>query len=378
MGLLSIFGFGECDAQQPQYWGENPYNLANVDFGINAVKFYSKAIDENAAKDFDFDKYRYYSKTENECRNTEDDKKMVILDFSSSCTDYSEVLANFDGFEFPYTGMLADKKGKMIGIIASGRLDKVSEVDSLLFTLAKRYGSTCYYSEGSFAGKNYGWHANDKTIQLYVREPDPDHIDAVIYYEVDEKGNRKIVAGGSQPHTWYEIRLIVTQTKYDPFISCISMGEWTAFRLFDQKNATLEIDTEEGVYDTGILFTEEDLVPSRELGCMTIPDGCLPRFTDSVFSRTPDFRLAIRHWMSYHAYDGLQERPEGSVSVSFIIGKDGEVKKIEAGEDEWSVSPELKKAAINAVRHLPRFAPATQNGTPVSFRMTVPLQFRNM
>ena len=43
MGLTSISSLGSCGhAQQPQYLGESPYNLADVDFNTDVVKFYSK------------------------------------------------------------------------------------------------------------------------------------------------------------------------------------------------------------------------------------------------------------------------------------------------------------------------------------------------
>lgn len=57
MGLTSISSLGSCGhAQQPQYLGESPYNLANVDFNTDVIKFYSKVPTDG------------YFKEENICR----------------------------------------------------------------------------------------------------------------------------------------------------------------------------------------------------------------------------------------------------------------------------------------------------------------------
>lgn len=43
MGLTSISSLGSCGhAQQPQYLGESPYNLANVDFNTDVINVSSK------------------------------------------------------------------------------------------------------------------------------------------------------------------------------------------------------------------------------------------------------------------------------------------------------------------------------------------------
>ena len=125
MGILSFF----CDisAAQPQYWGEETYDLENVVFGMNVDKYYSKA----KTYDEDYDKSsRYFGKEKVKCE-TREGKKAVIYEYSSIETNYGEVLARFGEFEFPYTGMVADKSGKLIGILAQGRLDGEAAVDSL-------------------------------------------------------------------------------------------------------------------------------------------------------------------------------------------------------------------------------------------------------
>lgn len=112
MGILSFF----CgiSAAQPQYWGEGAYDLENVVFGMNVDKYYSKA----RLYDGDYDEsFRYFMKKKVKCK-TQEGKKAVIQEYSSVETNYGEVLARFGKFEFPYTGMVADKSGKLIGILA--------------------------------------------------------------------------------------------------------------------------------------------------------------------------------------------------------------------------------------------------------------------
>ena len=368
MGILSFF----CgiSAAQPQYWGEGAYDLENVVFGMKVDKYYSKAKPYDGEPDKSF---RYFDKEKKICK-TKKGKKAVIYQYSSIETNYGEVLARFGNFEFPYTGMLADKSGKLIGILAQGRLDGTAAVDSLLYALAEKYGQKCYMTEEYFGERNFGWYMNDRTIQLYVCKPVPKHLDAVIYLEENEKGERKIVGGGSQPHIWYEVRLTVTKTKYDPFIDCIEFGDWMYFNDLLSDVRSMEINPAAGIYDTGELFTEEDLVPDTIKGYMNIPDGELPKFKEGPFAKFPDFRLAVRHWMTYNAGIGNQGYPEGNVSVSFTVGKDGKAK--DAKVENWeTTSSELEVAALYTIQRLPEFIPATQNGKPVAFRMTVALRF---
>lgn len=370
MGILSFF----CgiSAAQPQYWGEGAYDLENVVFGMNVDKYYSKAKPYDGYPD---ESFRYFGKDKKICK-TQKGKKAVIYQYSSIETNYGEVLARFGNFEFPYTGMLADKSGKLIGILAQGRLDGTAAVDLLLYALAEKYGQKCYMTEEYFGERNFGWYMNDRTIQLYVCKPVPEHLDAVIYLEENEKGERKIVGGGSQPHTWYEVRLTVTKTKYDPFIDCIEFGDWMYFNDLLSDVRSMEINPTAGIYDTGELFTEEDLVPDTIKGYMNIPDGELPKFKEGPFAKFPDFRLAVRHWMAYNAGLGNQGNPEGNVSVSFTVGKDGKAKDAKV-ENRETTSSELEVAALYTIQRLPEFIPATQNGKPVAFRMTVALRFEN-
>ena len=46
--------------------------------------------------------------------------------------------------------MVADKSGKLIGILALGRLDGAAAVDSLLYAIAGKYGPKCFVTEEYF------------------------------------------------------------------------------------------------------------------------------------------------------------------------------------------------------------------------------------
>jgi protein TonB len=68
----------------------------------------------------------------------------------------------------------------------------------------------------------------------------------------------------------------------------------------------------------------------------------------------------------------LRNGLEGLVVVQFVVNREGEisdvavVKKLGGGTDE---------EAMRVVKMMPKFAPAKQNGRPVSFRYTLPVRF---
>jgi protein TonB len=68
----------------------------------------------------------------------------------------------------------------------------------------------------------------------------------------------------------------------------------------------------------------------------------------------------------------LRNGLEGLVVVQFVVNKEGQisdvqvVKKLGGGTDE---------EAMRVVKMMPAFAPAKQNGRPVSFRFTLPVRF---
>lgn len=373
MGLLSMFGLEGCNAQQTQYWGEDTYDLENVKFGMDVDKYYSKAVDMKNKKWKRSEKFdhslHYYLKDTIEY-TTEDGRIDTLYEYSSIETTYSDVFARFGNFKFPYTGMVADKKGGMVGIIACGYLNNTVEVDSLLLSVAAKYGSTCLYLKDFSDGKNYAWHINDRTIQFYTEDPNKETVHTVFYYEEDKKGNRKFVGSGKRLDTSCEVTLFVTKTQYDPFLEQINMGKWCDFHCFGAENESINLNPAEKP------ITELDLVLDTTTNYLTIPNGTMPRFMRKSDSNNPDFIYGVYNWLEMYGDEGVDETIRGSVDVSFTIDKNGMVKDIKVGRRyNIVVSNDLKTAAINAIKRLPRFIPATKNGKPVSFRMSVPVSF---
>lgn len=63
---------------------------------------------------------------------------------------------------------------------------------------------------------------------------------------------------------------------------------------------------------------------------------------------------------------------EGPVYVSFVIGRDGKVTKVEVIK---GLSPDCDKEAARVIALLPGWNPGRQNDVPVMVRMTLPIKF---
>ncbi|MBT1688523.1 energy transducer TonB [Dawidia soli] len=63
---------------------------------------------------------------------------------------------------------------------------------------------------------------------------------------------------------------------------------------------------------------------------------------------------------------------EGTVYVSFVIGRDGKVTKVEVVR---GLSPDCDKEAARVIALLPGWNPGRQNDVPVMVRMTLPIKF---
>lgn len=64
---------------------------------------------------------------------------------------------------------------------------------------------------------------------------------------------------------------------------------------------------------------------------------------------------------------------QGKVYVSFIVEKDGSVTDVKVVR---SVDPNLDKAAIEAIKKMPKWKPGMQTGKPVRCRFTQPVVFK--
>jgi len=63
---------------------------------------------------------------------------------------------------------------------------------------------------------------------------------------------------------------------------------------------------------------------------------------------------------------------QGKVFLTFIIDQTGFITDVEVIK---GVTPQIDKAAINAVKSLPRFIPAEQRNRPVKLKYTIPISF---
>jgi len=68
----------------------------------------------------------------------------------------------------------------------------------------------------------------------------------------------------------------------------------------------------------------------------------------------------------------LKDSIEGTVLISFTVGKEGEVKKIEVIQ---SLSEALDNEAIRVIKNMPSWSAATVNEEPVESKLSIPLSF---
>lgn len=216
-GLNSLF-FGACSSQ-PLYWGEGVYDMENVRFGMNVDQFYSKAKEmRNFKTKEEEETCRCFKKEKIEC-DTPDGKKTWVYQYESDEIKSGEVMARFGRFRYPYTGMVADHEGRLIGVLAKGIMKSGAEVDALLLALADTYGRRSKLIENPQGHCYFGWYAGDRTIQLRVGQ-------------ISESGDFVEKSAGCSKGCVapkYEVCLKVTDTAHDPLLDQISSGEWSGF-----------------------------------------------------------------------------------------------------------------------------------------------------
>lgn len=69
----------------------------------------------------------------------------------------------------------------------------------------------------------------------------------------------------------------------------------------------------------------------------------------------------------------LKDKPDGTAYLDFIVTKDGEIKNVQVTK---SLDPTLDKAAVKAVKAMPRWNPGSSGGKVVDVRYTLPVKFR--
>ena len=165
IALLNICMCSACNAQQPQQWGESPYDMETVDFGIDVAQFYSKAQDVTHASIEEIDKTkRHYAISEN--KHTEGDT--ILYDYTAPMIDYGEVLAKFGKYKFPYIGMLANKQGQMVGVMAIIRFKEGEQMDAFRYAVTDKFGKDYVMGEDRYI--QYIWIKDDRRIQLSMKE----------------------------------------------------------------------------------------------------------------------------------------------------------------------------------------------------------------
>jgi protein TonB len=64
---------------------------------------------------------------------------------------------------------------------------------------------------------------------------------------------------------------------------------------------------------------------------------------------------------------------EGTVYVTFTVGKDGTLSDIKVKK---GLGMGLDEAAIEGVKKMPKWTPARQNGSPTRLSKTIPVKFK--
>jgi protein TonB len=79
----------------------------------------------------------------------------------------------------------------------------------------------------------------------------------------------------------------------------------------------------------------------------------------------------IRRTLRYPA-EAQRQGLEGTVVVSFVVGKTGEISDIKVMKDFGGGSAE---EAVRVIKSMKPWQPGRQNGQPVPVRFTLPLRF---
>lgn len=287
----------------------------------------------------------------------------VLFSYDSGETRFSDVMAKFGKFEFPYIGMLADKRNEMVGIIAETRINTSEEIDELLFALADKFGSECNVKRKQRTTKLI-WVKDAKRVQLIIKQPDSERSNAILVFSEDENGKRTLTGGGSEPYTWYDVSLFIAKEKYAHAIEeCVKSGRWIFFGSYD---TTLE-HISKGMFDDEIIV---DIDQSDNT--FDIPNGTLPKFKTEIGERVgnQDFYTQLGYYIATHCDASIPGA--GLAAIRFVIGRDGKAKDVEILNE---VSEDIKYKAKDAINKLPVFEPATQNGKRVGIRFFITLRF---
>lgn len=73
--------------------------------------------------------------------------------------------------------------------------------------------------------------------------------------------------------------------------------------------------------------------------------------------------------------DDYKNERQGRTYISFVIDESGKIIEVKAADNK-NATPEMQKAAENAVRKVSKLIPAKQGGKPVRIKYTIPVTFK--
>ena len=112
----------------------------------------------------------------------------------------------------------------------------------------------------------------------------------------------------------------------------------------------------------------ENIMTAAELEqIMEMPPTTDPEFPGGVDAMLQYLRMNVRY-----PSECKDSSIQGRVVVAFIINKNGEIVEAEVVR---SVHPLLDAEALRVINAMPNWTPGTQNGKPVRFRYSVPVNF---
>ena len=135
---------------------------------------------------------------------------------------------------------------------------------------------------------------------------------------------------------------------------------------------TLSLSGRRQVYKTTVEMTSARLV-SKAIG----PDHGAP----IKFDREPSFKgkkgeaakKAFSQWVSSKLrYPKDAQGASGTVTVKFVIGRNGGVQEVQVVK---GINPALNEEALRVVRSAPKWKPGIINGNPVRATYTLPVTF---
>lgn len=81
----------------------------------------------------------------------------------------------------------------------------------------------------------------------------------------------------------------------------------------------------------------------------------------------------FRTWVASHISISPEWQIEGTVRISFVVGKEGKVEEVTLLE---GVDPRVDKIVMNTIKRSPKWQPGLKEGQPVRVQYTLPITFR--